>query len=121
MRKIIPTPTAFASFTGSIEYLGVSDADLSRSLAENVDLPAIFRTIDQGVIPGLILTAADGSMVICSGYTIIMANDTIAITFSPIILLNVSVPVSVSLTDTDSGGKAIRIPGTEWYLEASTK
>lgn len=117
MRKIIPSPTAFASFTGSIECLGVSDADLSRSLAENVDLPAIFRTIDQGVIPGLILTAADGSMVICSGYTIIMANDIIAITFSPIMLLN----VSVSLTDTDSGGTAIRIPGTEWYLEASTQ
>lgn len=121
MRKIIPSPTAFASFTGLIECLGVSDADLSRSLAENVDLPAIFRTIDQGVIPGLILTAADGSMVICSGYTIIMANDIIAITFSPIMLLNVSVSVSVSLTDTDSGGTAIRIPGTEWYLEASTQ
>lgn len=45
MRKIIPSPTAFASFTGSAECVGISDADFSRSLAENVDLPAIFRTI----------------------------------------------------------------------------
>lgn len=32
-------------------------------------------------------------------------------------LLGIS--VSISLTKTDSGGTAIRIPGTEWYLEAS--
>lgn len=119
MRKIIPPPTAFASFTGSADYVGNSDADLSRNLAENVDLPAIFRTLDQGVCPGLILAAADGSMMICSGYTMMMANDTIAITFAPIKLFNLS--VSVSLTKTDSGGTAIRIPGSEWYLEASTQ
>lgn len=121
MRKIIPPPTSFASFTGSADYAGNSDADLSRNLAENVDLPAIFRTLDQGVSPGLILTGADGSMVICSGYTTIIANDTIAITFAPINLFNLSVSVSVSLTKTDSGGTAIRIPGSEWYLEASTQ
>lgn len=121
MRKITPSPTAFASFTGSSDYVGNSDADLSRNLAENVDLPAIFRTLDQGVSPGLILTGADGSMVICSGYTTIIANDTIAITFAPINLFNLSVSVSVSLTKTDSGGTAIRIPGSEWYLEASTQ
>lgn len=121
MRKIIPPPTAFASFTGSAEYVGNSDADLSRNLAENVDLPAIFRTLDQGVCPGLILSAADGSMMICSGYTMIMGNDTIAITFAPIKLFNLSVSVSVSLTKTDSGGTAIRILGSEWYLEASTQ
>ena len=46
-----------------------------------------------------------------------MANDTIVITFAPIVLLNIS--VSISLTKTDSGGTAIRIPGSEWYLEAS--
>lgn len=119
MRKIIPPPTAFASFTGSAEYVGNSDADLSRNLAENVDLPAIFRTLDQGVCPGLILAANDGIMMICSGYTMIMDNDTIAITFAPIKLFNLS--VSVSLTKTDSGGTAIRIPGSEWYLEASTQ
>lgn len=119
MRKIIPPPTAFTSFTGSVEYAGNSDADLSRNLAENVDLPAIFRTLNQGVCPGLILSAADGSTMICSGYTMIMANDTITITFAPIKLFNLS--VSVSLTKTDSGGTAIRIPGTEWYLEASTQ
>lgn len=119
MRKIIPPPTAFASFTGLAEYVGNSDADLSRNLAENVDLPAIFRTLDQGVCPGLILSAADGSMMICSGYTMIVGNDTIAITFAPIKLFNLS--VSVSLTNTDSGGTAIRIPGSEWYLEASTQ
>lgn len=119
MRKITPPPTAFASFTGSTEYVGISDADLSRDLAENVDLPAIFRTLDQGAIPGLILSDADGSMVICSGYTMIIANDMIFITFAPIKPFNLS--VSVSLTDTDSGGTAIRIPGSEWYLEASTQ
>lgn len=119
MRKIIPSPTSFASFTGSIEYVGNSDEALSRSLAENVDLPAIFRTLDQGVSPGLILTDADGSMVILSGYTTIIADDTIDITFAPINLFDLS--VSVSLTKTDSGGTAIRIPGSEWYLEASTQ
>ena len=117
MRKITPPPTAFASFTGSANYVGNSDADLSRNLADNVDLPAIFRTLDQGVCPGLILSAADGSMVICSGHTMIMGNDTIIITFAPIKLFN----LSVSLTNTDSGGTAIRIPGSEWYLEASTQ
>lgn len=121
MRKIIPPPTAFASFTGSADYVGNSDADLSRNLAENVDLPAIFRTLDQGVCPGLILAADDGSMMICSGYTMIIGNDTIAITFASIKLFNLSVSVSVSLTKTDSGGTAIRIPGSEWYLEASTQ
>lgn len=70
-------------------------------------------------MPGLILTSADGSMMICSGYTVIMANDTITITFAPIKLLNLS--VSVSLTKTDPGGTSIRIPGSEWYLEASTQ
>ena len=118
MRKIIPPPTAFASFTGSAYYVGNDDAALSRSLAENVDLPAIFRTLDQGVVPGLILSAGDGNIIICSGYTMIMGNDTIAITFAPIKMFNLS--VSVSLTKTDSGGTAIRIPGSEWYLEAST-
>lgn len=97
--------------------MGNSDADLSRNLAENVDLPAIFRTLDQGVCPGLILSAADGSMMICSGYTMIIDNDTIVITFAPIKLFN----LSVSLTKTDSSGPAIRIPGSEWYLEASTQ
>lgn len=114
-------PTAFASFTGSSYYVGSDDAGLSLNLAENVDLPAIFRTLDQGVCPGLILSGDDGSMVICSGYTMIMIDDMIAITFSPIKLLGLSVSVSVSLTKTDSGGTAIRIPGSEWYLEASTQ
>lgn len=119
MRKIIPPPTAFSSFTGSADYVGNDDAALSRSLAENVDLPAIFRTLDQGVCPGLILSADDGGIVICSGHSVIMANDTIAITFAPIKLFDIS--VSVSLTNTYPGGKAIRIPGSEWYLEASTQ
>ena len=121
MRKIIPSPTAFASFTGSAGYVGNSDADLSRNLAENVDLPAIFRTLYQGVCPGLILPADDGSMMICSGDMAIISDDVIAITFAPIRLLNLSVSVSVSLTKTDSGGTAIRISGSEWYLDASTQ
>lgn len=119
MRKIIPPPTAFASFTGSAEYVNNSDADLSRNLAENVDLPAIFRTLDQGVCPGLILCADEGIMVICSGDMAIVSDDDIIITFAPIRQFNLS--VSVSLTKTDSGGTAIRIPGSEWYLEASTQ
>lgn len=49
----------------------------------------------------------------------VIGNDTIAITFAPIKPFNLS--VSVSLTKTDSGGTAIRIPGSEWYLEASTE
>lgn len=119
MRKIIPSPTAFASFTGSAEYADNSDADLSRNLAENVDLPAIFRTIEQGVVPGLILTDPTGDVLICSGDSLIIENDTIAITFAPINPFNLS--VSVSLTKTDWGGTSIRIPGSEWYLEASTQ
>lgn len=58
-------------------------------------------------------------MVICSGYTTIIANDTIAITFAPINLFNLS--VSISLSNIDPGGAAVRIPGSEWYLEASTQ
>lgn len=119
MRKIIPPPTAFASFTVSSCYAGNDDAALSRNLAENVDLPAILRTLDQGVCPGLILSGDDGSIIICSGYTMIIGNDTIVIYFAPIKVFNLS--VSVSLTKTDSGGTAIRIPGSEWYLEASTQ
>lgn len=46
-------------------------------------------------------------------------NDTIVITFAPIKLFDLS--VLVSLTKTDSGGTAVRIPGSEWYLEASTQ
>ena len=99
--------------------MGNTDADLSRNLAENVDLPAIFRTLDQGVCPGLILSVYDGSMAICSGDMAIILDDVITITFAPIKPFNLS--VSVSLTKTDSGGTAIRIPGSEWYLEASTQ
>lgn len=48
---------------------------------------------------------------------VIMANDIIAIYFNKLNPLNVF--VSVSLSKIDSGGTAIRIPGSEWYLEAS--
>lgn len=119
MRKINPSPTAFASFTGFGEYLGVSDEKMNLSLAENVDLPAIFRTIDQGVCPGLILTTTTGEVLICSGDSLKVEDDTIAITFAPIMLLDIS--VSISLSKSDPGGAAIRIPGSEWYLEASTQ
>lgn len=118
MRKIIPPPTAFASFTGSAAYID-DDAALSRNLAENVDLPAIFRTLDQSICPGLILTSDSGGYIICSGNMVIIDNDTIAISFNTINLIDIF--VSVSLTKSDSGGTAIRIPGSEWYLEASTQ
>lgn len=119
MRKIIPPPTAFASFTGSAEYAGNSDADLSRNLAENVDLPAIFRTLDQGVCPGLILSADDGSMMICSGDMVIISDDVITITFAPIRLFDIY--VMVGLNTFNPGGVAVRIPGTDWWLDASSK
>lgn len=119
MRKIIPSPTAFTSFTGSIDYVDNSDADLSRSLAENVDLPAIFRTLDQGVCPGLILSTDDGGVLICSGSSVVMLADVIVITFAPIRLLDVC--VTVNLSPSDPGGVAVRIPGTEWYLEVFTQ
>ena len=119
MRKIIPPPTSFASFTASAESAGKDDASLSRNLAENVDLPAIFRTLDQGICPGLILTSSTGEIVICSGHMVIIGNDTIVISFNTINLLDMF--VSVSLINNDSGGTAIRIPGSEWYLEASTQ
>lgn len=93
---------------------------MSRNFAENVDLPAIFRTLDQGVCPGLILSGADGSMLIVSGSVTIITNDIIVISFAPINMFN-KFNMSVTLTDTDSGGTAIRIPGSEWYLEVSTQ
>lgn len=119
MRKIIPPPTAFASFTGSAEYVGNDDAALSRNLAENVDLPAILRTLDQGVCPGLILSAADGNMMICSGDMVVISDDVIAITFAPIRLFGIY--VAVGLNKFNPGGVAARIPGTDWWLDASSE
>ena len=116
MRKIIPPPTAFASFTGSAEYAGNDDAALSRNLAENVDLPAIFRTLDQGVCPGLILSAADG---ICSGDMAVISGSVITITFAPIRLFGIY--VTVGLNSFDPGGVAARIPGTDWWLDAGSQ
>lgn len=48
-----------------------------------------------------------------------MANDTLVITFARLKLFDLS--VSVSVTNIDSGGTAICIPGSEWYLDASTQ
>lgn len=119
MRKIIPPPTAFASFTGSAEYVGNDDAALSRNLAENVDLPAIFRTLDQGAVPGLILSAADGNTMICSGDMVVISDGVIAITFAPIRLFGIY--VAVGLNNFNPGSVAARIPGTDWWLDASSK
>lgn len=119
MRKIIPPPTAFASFTGSAEYAGNDDAALSRNLAENVDLPAIFRTLDQGAVPGLILSAADGNMMICSGDMVVISDSVITITFAPIRLFGIY--VAVGLNNFNPGGVAARIPGTDWWLDASSQ
>lgn len=118
MRKIIPPPTAFASFTASVEFVNTSDdASLSRNLAENVDLPAIFRTIDQGVVPGLILTNDSGDSVICSGSSIIIMEDTIAIIFAPIKLFNIT--VTCTLDRMNPGDHAAAIPNSEWWLTAT--
>lgn len=119
MRKIIPPPTSFASFTGSVESASNDDAALSRSLAENVDLPAIFRTMDQGVCPGLILSAASGERMICSGYSMLITADTIVITFAPIVLFNIT--VTCTLNRGYPGSNAAAIPNSDWWLKASTK
>lgn len=119
MRKIIPPPTAFASFTGSAEYAGNDDAALSRNLAENVDLPAIFRTLNQGVVPGLILTTAGGETLICSGYSLMITASTIAVTFAPIKLFNIS--VTCTLDRMNPGGDAAAVPNSEWWLTATTE
>lgn len=58
-------------------------------------------------------------MIICSGEQVIIANDIIAITFTPINLFGLS--VSISLSKSYLGSTAIRIPGSEWYLEALTQ
>ena len=118
VKSILP-PLAFGSFTGSVDYVGNDDAALSRNISENVDLPAIFRTLDQGVCPGLILSNANGAIVICSGHMAIIDNNIILISFNTINLLDIF--VLVSLIKNDSGGTAIRIPGSEWYLTASTR
>lgn len=119
IRKINPFLTSFASFTVSVESFDNDAASFSRLLSENVDLPAIFRTIDQGVVPGLILTIPTDEVLICSGNSLHIDSDKIIITFAPMTLLGIF--VSISLTKTDSGGTAIRIPGSAWYLEASTQ
>ena len=49
----------------------------------------------------------------------LMYNDTIIIFFALLKIFNIS--VSVSLSKSYPGGTAIRIPGTEWYLEAFTQ
>lgn len=99
--------------------MGNDDASLSRNLAENVDLPAIFRTLDQGAVPGLILSAADGSMVICSGDMVVISEGVITITFAPIRLFDIY--VAVGLNNFNPGGVAARIPGTDWWLDATSK
>lgn len=96
-----------------------NDEALSRTLAENVDLPAIFRTLDQGAVPGLILSAADGNTMICSGDMAMIYDSVISITFAPISLFGIC--VAVSLNNFNPGGVAARIPGTDWWLEASSK
>uniref|UniRef100_UPI004025D2DE hypothetical protein n=1 Tax=Alistipes shahii TaxID=328814 RepID=UPI004025D2DE len=47
-----------------------------------------------------------------------ISNDTIIISFNTINLLNMF--VVVAFIKTDAEGTAIRIPGSEWYLEALT-
>lgn len=120
MCKIIPPPTSFGSFTGSAEYVGNSDADLSRNLAENVDLPAIFRTMEQGVVPGLIMTAAGGETVICSGYSMIITASTIAVTFAPIKLFNIFVTCTLDLMN-PGGDVVAAVPNSNWWLTATTE
>lgn len=75
--------------------------------------------MDQGFVPGLILSDNNGVMVICSGHMMMIDHDIIIISFNTINILDMF--VSVALIKNDSGGTAIRIPGTEWYLEVSTQ
>lgn len=92
---------------------------MSRNLAENVDLPAIFRTLDQGAVPGLILSAADGNMMIYSGYTAVVSEDGVSIIFAPIHAFGIY--VAVGLNNFNPGGVAAQIPGTDWWLDASAQ
>lgn len=92
---------------------------MSRNFAENVDLLAILRTIDQGVIPGLIIIDKNGMYIVCSGYSMIVTEDTIVITFSPINLVNIY--VECSLYRYYPGPNGVAIPNSEWWLMAETK
>ena len=58
-------------------------------------------------------------MVICSGDMVMISDDVIAIVFAPISLFGIY--VTVSLNNFDPGGVAVRIPGTDWWLEATSK
>lgn len=93
---------------------------MSRNLAENVDLPAIFRTIDQGVVPGLTLTSpSTGDVLICSGESLIITKDTIVVTFAPIRLFDAV--VSCSLDRSYPGSNAAAIPNSEWWLTVTVE
>lgn len=58
-------------------------------------------------------------MMICSGDMAMISDDVIAITFGPIRLFGIY--VTVSLNTFNPGGVAVRLPGTDWWLEASSK
>lgn len=49
----------------------------------------------------------------------IISDDVIAITFAPIRLFGIY--VTVGLNTFNPGGVAVRIPGTDWWLDASSK
>lgn len=70
-------------------------------------------------MPGLILTAPTGETMICSGYTMVIGNDTIVITFAPIKLFDIF--VTCTLDRMNPGGDAAAVPNSEWWLTATTE
>lgn len=70
-------------------------------------------------MPGLILTAASGETLICSGYSLMITEDAIAVTFAPIKLFNIS--VTCTLDRMNPGGDAAAVPNSEWWLTATTE
>lgn len=74
--------------------------------------------MDQGVCPGLIITTDSGYMLICSGCSMLIGEDTIVVTFAPIEIFNIT--VTCTLDRGYPGINAVAIPNSEWWLTAST-
>lgn len=121
MRKIIPPPNSVSAFTGASMYVGNDDAGLTKSLAENCDIEGILRTLDHGEMPNLILTdnteEAEG-IILCSASSIILAPENKVFEFRPIALFNIT--VGITLDRHNSGGNAVEVGDSGWYLTATT-
>lgn len=81
----------------------------TQAIAKHTDIGCILKCLDEGYIPDVYgVVTNDGGAKVC-------------VQLKGVSIEPFDLSVSVSLTKTDSGGTAIRIPGSEWYLEASTQ